>query len=210
MGPDDLVEAARAVGVGDPRLLGAIRRIPRAGFVPSEHVHDAYLDRPVPIPHDQVTTQPSLSAAMIEALDLSPVDDVLEVGTGHGYQTALLTSLAGRVWSIERFPDLAETARRNLAAHGIDDVVVMVGDGTVGLPEAAPFDAVLVSAAFERVPEPLVAQLRVGGRLVQPIGPGGHDMVTLFRKESEGLVAVRQVIPARFVRLVGRHGFSPG
>lgn len=197
----------RAAGVGDARVLKAIAEIPREGFVPPERSARARLDEPVPIPHGQVTTQPSLSARMIAALDLEGEERALEIGTGHGYQTALLARLAREVWSVERHPDLAETARANLAAHGVENVEVVVGDGTLGWPPAAPYRAILVSAAFPEVPPPLAAQLAEGGRLVQPIGPGGGENVTLFVKEREGLRARRSLTGARFVRLVGAHGF---
>ncbi|HMA27136.1 MAG: protein-L-isoaspartate(D-aspartate) O-methyltransferase [Solirubrobacterales bacterium] len=210
-GPEHLAELVRAHGVRDRRLLEAIASVPRAEFVPPAQEARAYRDQPIPIPHDQVTTQPSLSAAMIEALALEGEERVLEVGTGYGFQTALLARLAGQVFSIERFADLAQTAQANLARQRIRNVEVVVGDGTAGLPERAPFDAIVVSAAFTSVPEPLAAQLRDGGRLVQPMGPGGRDQVTLFERRGEGLERRAKVIPAHFVKLYGEHGFHvPG
>jgi protein-L-isoaspartate(D-aspartate) O-methyltransferase len=206
--PEDLVRAARAFGVRDPRLLAAIRETLRAGFVPPELAARAYADSPLPIPHGQVTTQPSLVAAMVEALGLAGVEAVLEVGTGLGWQTALLARLAATVWSVERFADLAEDARANLVRHGIRNATVVVGDGTLGLPEAAPFDAILVAAAFPSVPEPLADQLAEGGRLVQPLGPGGNDEVVLFEKSAGSLVRRKSVTGAHFVRLTGAHGFA--
>jgi protein-L-isoaspartate(D-aspartate) O-methyltransferase len=176
--------------------------------VPLDQVEVAYHDAPIPIPHGQVTTQPSLSAIMIEALGLAGTDRVLEVGTGYGYQTALLAQLASFVTSIERWPDLAEQARQNLAAQGIENVQVVEGDGTEGVPAAAPFDAILVSAAFPEVPRPLIDQLRTGGRLVQPIGRGGAERVTVFERSTDGLVSLDVVSHARFVRLYGRHGYE--
>ena len=199
--------AARRAGVADLRVLDAMRRVPRAAFVPLDQVELAYDDEPVPIPHRQVTTQPSLSARMLQALRLVEGEHVLEVGTGYGYQTALLAQLASFVTSIERWPDLAEQARRNLAAQNITNVRVVDGDGTEGLPSAAPYDAILVSAAFPHVPEPLVSQLRLGGRLVQPIGSGGAERVTVFECGADGLVSRDVVCHARFVRLFGRHGY---
>jgi protein-L-isoaspartate(D-aspartate) O-methyltransferase len=205
--PADLVAAAQDAGVDDPRVLAVIRTIRRADFVPADHAGVAYRDQPVPIPHHQVTTQPSLSARMVQALALSGTERVLEVGTGYGYQTALLARLAAHVTSIERWPDLADAARRNLAAAGVDNVRVEVGDGTRGVPDGAPYDAVLVSAAFPQVPHPLVDQLRPGGRLVQPIGPGGEDIVTRFERTAHGLIERESLVPARFVRLYGRYGY---
>ncbi len=205
---EQLVAVARRAGVDDPRVLEAMRRMPRAAFVPVDQVRLAYHDVPVPIPHGQVTTQPSLSARMVQALSLAGSDHVLEVGTGYGYQTALLASLASFVTSIERWPDLAEQARRNLAAQGIENVNVVAGDGSEGVPAAEPYDTILVSAAFPQVPEPLVSQLRIGGRLVQPIGTGGAEQVTVFERTPEGLVSRGIVCHARFVRLYGRHGYG--
>jgi len=206
---EDLVQKIIVAGVHDPRVLRALRQVPRAEFVPSDYVGRAYLDRPLPIPHGQVTTQPSLVAKMIEALGLTGSERVLEVGTGYGFQTALLAHLSVSVWSVERWSDVTDTARTNLASRGIPNVEVVVGDGTKGLPEHAPYDAILVSAAFPRVPTPLVEQLALGGRLVQPIGSGGAEMVMLFEKGPQGLTRRRAVIGAHFVRLYGAHAF-PG
>jgi protein-L-isoaspartate(D-aspartate) O-methyltransferase len=203
-----LVEASRLAGVADGRVLEAIRSVPRAEFVPPPLVSLAELDRPLPIPHTQVTTQPSLVARMVEALGLTGSERVLEVGTGHGWQTALLAGLAATVWTVERWDDLAATARANLERHGATNVEVVVGDGSEGLPAHAPYDAILVSAAFPLVPPPLAAQLADGGRLVQPIGPGGDEDVVLFHKEGGVLQPVRTVTGAHFVQLVGRHGFG--
>jgi protein-L-isoaspartate(D-aspartate) O-methyltransferase len=204
---EDLVRSVVAAGVRDPRVLKALRAVPRAGFVPPEVADLAYLDRPLPIPHEQVTTQPSLSAKMIEALDLTGSERVLEVGTGYGFQTALLARLSRSVYSVERFHDVAETALRNLDRHRIENVEVAVGDGTGGFPEYAPYDAILVSAAFTSVPPPLVKQLAPDGRLVQPMGPGGEEEVVLFEKREEELVRLRTVTGAHFVRLYGAHAF---
>lgn len=198
--------ASRAAGVRDRRVLDAISGVPRERYVPAEHAHEAVRDRPIPIASGQVTTQPSLVARMVEALQLEGDERVLEIGTGLGYQAAVLAQLCPRVFTIERHADLAEQARANLAADGIDRVEVHVGDGTVGLPEQAPFDAVVVAAAFPQVPAPLADQLVVGGRLVQPIGPGGNEQVTCFERTADGLVEREFVTGARFVRLIGEHG----
>ena len=207
-GLEKLVTAARRAGVDDSRVLDAMRRVPRAAFVPLDEVEMAYRDEPVRIPHGQVTTQPSLSARMLQGLRLTGTEQVLEIGTGYGYQTALLAQLASFVTSIERWPDLAETARRHLAAQKITNVRVLEGDGTEGVPQTAPYDAILVSAAFPGVPEPLISQLRIGGRLVQPIGPGGAERVTVFQRSPDGLRSLEVLSHARFVRLYGRHGFQ--
>jgi protein-L-isoaspartate(D-aspartate) O-methyltransferase len=194
--------------VRDERVLAAIAELPRTGFVPAEHRERAHVDVPLPIPHDQVTTQPSLVAQMVDALALGADDTVLEIGTGYGWQTALLARLARAVWSMERFADLVDAAGAALAAHGIANAHVVVGDGTLGLPDHAPYDAVIVAAAFPEVPGPLVEQLTEGGRLVQPIGRGGHEQVVLFVKHEGALVTTRVLTGARFVRLVGTHGFG--
>ena len=136
--PADLVAAARAAGIGDERVLAAISATPRACFAPADYVTAAYRDEPIPIGHRQVTTQPSLSARMIQGLQLASGDHVLEIGTGLGFQTALLARLAARVMSIERWPDLADRARRNLARHGIGNAQVLAGDGSRGLPGGCP------------------------------------------------------------------------
>ena len=206
---EDLIAVVLSAGVEDELVLDALMLIPRAEFVPDNLVDRAYVDEPLPIPHGQVTTQPSLVAKMIEALDLDGSEGVLEVGTGFGFQTALLARLARFVWSIERWPDLVQVAAANLTRHGTTNVRVLVGDGTAGLAEQAPFDAIVVSAAYPAVPSPLVEQLAPGGKLIQPIGSGGNEIVTLFQKKAERLVPVRSIVGARFVKLYGAHGF-PG
>ena len=207
--PAALVSAARAAGVEDIRLLEAIAAVPRAEFVPPDLAVYAYHDRPLPIPHAQVTTQPSLVAGMVASLELSSSARVLEIGTGFAWQTALLARLAGEVWSIERWEDIARVARRHLERHGVENATVIVGDGTKGLPEHAPYDAILVAAAFPQVPAPLAEQLAGRGRLVQPIGVGGAEEVVLFEKRGGILVRRRRVTRAHFVRLYGEHGFAP-
>jgi protein-L-isoaspartate(D-aspartate) O-methyltransferase len=190
-------------------VLRALERVRREGFVPPEHADAAPSDRPISIAHGQVTTQPSLVARMVEALRLTGRERVLEVGTGLGYQAAILAVLAREVISVERFPNLAAEAERNLRAAGIDNVTVVVGDGTRGAPEQEPFDAVVIAAASPRVPPPLVDQLAEDGRLVHPVGPGGAENVTLFRKKSGELVPEGRITPAQFVPLVGEHA-PPG
>lgn len=207
--PLDLVTAARAAGVEDVRLLEAIAAVPRAEFVPRELAACAFRDRPLPIPHAQVTTQPSLVAGMVASLELVPSDRVLEIGTGFGWQTALLARLAGEVWSIERWEDIARVARTQLERHGVENATVIVGDGSTGLPEHAPYDAILVAAAFPQVPAPLAEQLAESGRLVQPVGLGGDEEVVLFEKRDGIPVRKRRVTLAHFVRLYGEHGFAP-
>jgi protein-L-isoaspartate(D-aspartate) O-methyltransferase len=198
---NDLLAAVRATGIRDGRVLDAVRAMPRADFVPADHAAAASSDMPIGIGHGQVTRQPSLSAAMIEGLGLEGDEHVLEIGTGLGFQTALLARLAADVVSIERWPDLARQARQNLARHGIRNVQIIVGDGSGGVPERAPYDAIIVSAAFPHIPEPLTRQLRLGGRLVQPIGPGGQEDVVLFHRTAAGLEQQKLLALPSFVRL---------
>jgi protein-L-isoaspartate(D-aspartate) O-methyltransferase len=207
-GPKRLARLVLAAGVRDRRVLEAIESVPRAGFVPDDCLHRAYADEPIPIPHGQVTTQPSLVARMLEALALAGPERVLEVGTGYGFQTALLARLATQVVSIERFADVAHVAQVNLERHGARNARVLVGDGTEGVPGCAPFDAIVVSAAFTSVPQPLCDQLGAGGRLVQPMGPGGRDLVMAFERGRDGLERRAEVTWAYFVRLYGAHAFA--
>jgi protein-L-isoaspartate(D-aspartate) O-methyltransferase len=204
---DDLVRAARMAGVRDERVLDAVRAVPRAAFVPLDRVDDAYRDAPLPIPHGQITTQPSLVARMVEAADVHAADHVLEVGAGYGWQTALLARLAEWVWSVERWADIAEAANENVAAAGFENVEIAVGDGSAGLPEHAPYEVILVSAAFPSVPAPLAVQVALRGRLVQPIGPGGAEDVVVFQRSRRGLERRSVVTRARFVRLYGKYAY---
>jgi protein-L-isoaspartate(D-aspartate) O-methyltransferase len=209
-GRHSLVERAAALGVADQRVLEAMRQIPRVAFVPPAARLIANRDAPIPIGHGQTTSQPSLIAHVIAELEIAPTDRVLEVGTGLGYQTALLAALAAEVYSIDRFVDLVEAARGNLAAQGVRNVTLTTGDGTEGWPEHAPFQAIVVSAAFPQVPPPLRAQLDEGGRLIQPLGGKRDDDLMRFRKISGELVADRNLGAARYVPLRGRYGAAEG
>jgi protein-L-isoaspartate(D-aspartate) O-methyltransferase len=204
-----LVQTLQAHGIRSARVLDAFQCVRREGFVPPQWREVAYVDRPIPIPHGQVTTQPSLIARMVTALHLRGTERVLEIGTGLGFQTALLAVLAREVFSIERFGDLAEQARANLQAAGLTRMTIVVGDGSLGLPNHAPYAGIVVSAAAPQVPPPLCEQLLEGGRLVQPLGPGGQERVIVFRKEQHRLVQEAEVTPACFVPLVGAYGL-PG
>jgi protein-L-isoaspartate(D-aspartate) O-methyltransferase len=209
-GRDPLVERAVALGVTDERVLEAVRQIPRVNFVPPAARLIANRDAPVPIGHGQTTSQPSLIAHVVAELDLKATDRVLEVGTGLGYQTAMLAAIADEVFSVDRYTDLVEAARANLSAHGVHNVRLTTGDGTEGWPEHAPFDAIVVSAAFEEVPPPLVEQLAEDGRLIQPLGGRRKDELVRFRKVDGELVADRRLGAARYVPLRGRYGSDRG
>jgi protein-L-isoaspartate(D-aspartate) O-methyltransferase len=204
--PEDLVGTLRAAGIHDERLLDAFRRVPRAVFVPPESRHRAYQDLPVPIAHSQVTTQPSLLALMIQALELRGDERVLEIGTGLGFQAAILARLCRAVVSIEWFADLGEQAQKNLEAGGISNVTVVVNDGSLGLPERAPYQGIVVAAAAPEVSQALVAQLAEGGRLVQPLGTGGNERVAAFVKHAGRLVERATLGGAHFVPLRGAFG----
>lgn len=196
-----LVRLLRREGI-DARVVEAFEQVDRSDFVPPHAVAEAYGDRPVGLPEGQTTSQPSLIARMIEAARPQPSHRVLEVGTGYGFQTALLARLVQRVVSIERFGALADAARMNLAQAGIENVHVIVGDGWEGVPEEAPFDSIVVSAAASEVPIALEEQLAEGGRLVIPVKAAMNDEVLLFEKQNEGLKRIALLTPARFVPLV--------
>ena len=187
-------------GLRDPRVAKAFQRIDRADFVPEAARRRAYADRPVAIPHEQTTSQPSLIARMIDVAAPQPNDRVLEIGTGYGFQTALLAELAAEVVSIDRFPALIEDARRNLAKAGIENAELVVGDGWKGWPERAPFQRIIVTAAPPEIPSVLVDQLAVGGVMVVPVGRGFQQMTIVTRTEKG--VAQRRTIPVRFVPMV--------
>lgn len=204
--PENLVLDLVDKGIRDERLLDAFRQIHRADFVPAALVSEAYQDEPISIGHDQVTSQPSLIALMVQALRLTGSEKVLEVGTGFGFQTAILSRLCQQVFSIEILPDLAMAAESNLRKAGIHNAKVVVGDGSLGLPDHAPFDAIILSAAAPNVPQPLIDQLKEGGRLVQPIGPGGDETVTSFQKVQGSLLEEEELTGAYFVPLWGVFG----
>ncbi|MFH1278998.1 MAG: protein-L-isoaspartate(D-aspartate) O-methyltransferase [Candidatus Eisenbacteria bacterium] len=190
-----------ARGVKDPRVLDAMAAVPRHLFVPEKMAAGAYDDNPLPIGHGQTISQPYIVALMTELLELEPGDKVLEIGTGSGYQAAVLAEIADTVFTIEIIPELADLARRNLEAAGIRKANVRTGDGYRGWPEEAPFPAIIVTAAPDHVPEPLIEQLAEGGRLVLPVGDVYQELVVL-RKE-DGKVRRRTVIPVRFVPMTG-------
>ena len=200
-------EQLRARDVVDERVLNAMTRVPRELFVPEEYRERAYDDAALPIGFGQTISQPYMVARIAETLALHERDRVLDVGTGSGYQAAVLAELAGEVVSIERLPELAERARSNLAAAGYERVEVRVGDGTLGVPDRAPFEAIAVAAAAPGLPQTLYEQLRVHGRLVVPVGGRFGQRLELVVRSPEG-PAVARSVPCRFVPLVGEQGFG--
>ena len=191
-----------ARGIKDDRVLQAMARVPRHEFVPASQRPRAYEDGPLPIGHGQTISQPYIVAFMTAALDPKPTDRVLEVGTGSGYQAAVLSRLVAEVYSIEIVEPLARRAEADLKRLGFLNVKVRMGDGTLGWPGAAPFDAVIVTCAPERVPRALVDQLKVGGRMIVPVGPtGGVQELYLLRKQPSGM-ETQAVLSVRFVPMV--------
>ena len=195
-------EQIEARGVEDARVLDAMRRVPRERFVPGATVREAYGDHPLSIGFGQTISQPYVVAFMTEALRLTGGERVLEVGSGSGYQSAILAELAERVFSIEIVPELAARSERVLADLGYDNVQVRCGDGYEGWPEEAPFDAILVAAAAGHTPPKLVEQLATGGRMILPVG-GEEQRLVLLRNTRRG-IRMRNVLPVRFVPMVGR------
>jgi protein-L-isoaspartate(D-aspartate) O-methyltransferase len=195
-----------ARGVADPRVLAAMREVPRHRFLPEAMARDAYEDRPLPIGEGQTISQPYMVAAMTAALAPGPTDHVLEVGTGSGYQAAILARLAGSVVSIERHPALAERAAATMDALGISNVRVVVGDGSTGYAAEAPYDRILVTAGAPAIPESLKAQLADGGRLVIPVGPEGLQHVLVVERRGP-LFSTTEGEGCVFVPLIGQHGW---
>lgn len=196
-----------ARGVRDPLVLEAMRRVPRHLFVPAVYQGAAYRDSPLPIGSGQTISQPYIVGLMTELLDISPGDHVLEIGAGSGYQAAILREIGASVITIERLPEVARLARENLERAGISGVDVITGDGTEGYPPAAPYNAILITAATPEVPEPLISQLDEGGRLVAPVG--SRDIQELVRLEKSGGRITRSTFGGVvFVPLLGRHGWE--
>ena len=197
-----------ARGIADPAVLAAMAEVPRERFVAADLAHLAYDDCALPIAADQTISQPYVVALMTEALELRPTDRVLEVGTGSGYAAAVLGRIAGTVWTVERHRVLAEEAAAHLHAVGLADVHVVVGDGTLGWPDEAPYDAIVVTAGGPTVPKALRYQLADGGRLVMPVGEwGGQELVRVRRSGAE--LTEEALGPVRFVPLVGAQGWEP-
>ena len=197
----------RRRGISDEAVLAAMTAVPRHEFVPGGLRSRAYEDVPLPIGGGQTISQPYIVAAMTAALHLQPDDRVLEIGTGCGYQAAVLSRLAKEVFSIERRPELASAASGTLARLGYSNAHVHCGDGTLGLPDLAPFDAILVAAAAPAVPKPLLAQLADGGRMIVPVGDAEHQELRLIEKRGDAF-STKMLEGCRFVPLVGYHGWQ--
>ena len=194
--------------ITDRDVLSAIKRVPRHRFVPPDHQEYAYEDRPLPIGHGQTISQPFIVALMTQLLELTPEAKVLEIGTGCGYQTAILAELAKEVYTVEVLPELSARAGKTLAELGYDNVRFRVGDGWDGWPEESPFDGIIVTAAAPAWPPPLVEQLAEGGNLVIPVGPSGWDQVLWRATKREGEITKQHVAPVRFVPLVSEQDES--
>lgn len=201
-----LVETLRARGIRDLAVLRAFEMTPRHLFVPTGLRHRAYEDAPLPIGSKQTISQPSIHAKYLELIQLTGRERALEIGTGSGYQTVLLAHLVEQVFSIERIAGLMEQARINIQRAGVTNVSLLVGDGTVGWRAHAPYDAILVSAASPRVPQPLVEQLADGGKLVIPLGGMEEQELVMFTRRGADLVR-ESILPVRFVPLLGMHGW---
>jgi protein-L-isoaspartate(D-aspartate) O-methyltransferase len=198
----------RRRGIGDERVLEAMGAVPREHFVPKGVRASAYNDSALPIGYDQTISQPWVVAAICQALHLAGGENVLEIGTGSGYSAAVLAQLAEHVVSIERVPELGETARQRLAELGVEKVELIVGDGSRGYPEGAPYDAIAVHAATPEAPHSMLAELAPEGRLVVPIATGSADLLTAFIREN-GDLHQETIGPCRFVPLIGAEGFRP-
>lgn len=196
-----VAEELRGRGIRDQRVLAAMARVPRHEFVPAEFRSQAYDDHPLPIGQEQTISQPYIVALMLQYLAIDPLDVVLEIGTGSGYQTALLAELGARVYSIERHQALALSAAAVLRALGYNNVTVLISDGNQGLTEHAPYDRIIVSAAAHAIPPALVEQLREGGRMILPVGPEHAQELQLVRKRN-GVPVVSSLEGCRFVPLV--------
>ena len=202
-----LVETLREKGIRDLAVLRAFELTPRHQFVPTGIRHRAYEDSPLPIGSGQTISQPSIHARYLELLELTGHERVLEVGTGSGYQTVLLSHLVEQVFSIERIAALYQGAREAIQRAGANNVSMLLGDGTLGWREYAPYDAILVSAGAPAVPEPLLAQIAEGGRMLVPVGTKEEQRLVMYRRR-EGVLESKELAPVRFVPLVGHHGWT--
>jgi protein-L-isoaspartate(D-aspartate) O-methyltransferase len=203
-----LVETLRSKGIREPAVLRAVSEVPRHLFVPEGVRHRAYEDSALPIASGQTISQPYVQARSLEVAELTGREKVLEIGTGSGYQTALLARLASMVFSVERVESLARAARNALESAGIRNATVLVGDGTLGWKPYAPYDAIIVSAASPEVPQPLLHQLASGGKLVIPLGDRDNQSLVLILREGDEFTR-SSLGDVRFVPLLGQFGFNP-
>jgi protein-L-isoaspartate(D-aspartate) O-methyltransferase len=199
----------RRRGIAEPEILEAFRAVPREAFVSAEFAHLAYGDHPLPIEADQTISQPYIVGLMIEAAAIKAGETVLEIGSGSGYAAAVISRIADRVIGIERQHDLVEVARERLRRLGYDNVEIIEGDGTKGWPDGAPYDAILAAASGSHVPEPLLAQVAPGGRIVMPVGePGVVQELIKVTKQEDGIVKQENLGAVRFVPLIGEEGWK--
>ena len=198
----------RGRDITDPRVLEVMGRLPREAFIAPAYAHQAYADNPLPIGVGQTISQPYIVALMTQCLRLTGTDEVLEIGTGSGYQTAALASLARRVYTVERFNELAESAQAVLARLGFDNIEYYIGDGSGGWPDARTFDRIILTAGIPDIPQPLLDQLGDPGRLVAPVGPETSQMLQVIEKKK-GQITTQSVCACRFVKLIGKSGFAP-
>ncbi len=204
-----MVDLIKRRGVKDKRVLSAMLKVPRHLFVPPELVDRAYDDCPLPIGKGQTISQPYIVALMTEALEIDENSRVLEIGTGSGYQAAILAEIAKEVYTVERIPELLERARKVIESLGYDNVFFKVGDGTEGWPEYAPYDAIIVTAASPRIPEPLIEQLKVGGRLVIPVGSElTQELLKITKISEDGKTKIESLGGCVFVKLKGKYGWE--
>jgi protein-L-isoaspartate(D-aspartate) O-methyltransferase len=195
-----------ARGISDSDVLKAMLKVPREAFVPEEHAHLAYDDRPLPIGEGQTISQPYIVALMTQLLGLTGVEKVLEIGTGSGYQTAILAELSKEVYTVERIASLGDRAKIVLDKMGYKNIKFLVSDGTLGWPEYAPYDRIIATAASADLPQPFIEQLADGGRIVIPLGDRFSQVLTVYDKKGAG-VTKKETISCVFVPLIGKHGF---
>jgi len=193
--------------ITDPDVLGVMSEIRREEFVPAEYQSQAYADGPLPVGMGQTISQPYIVALMTQELKVNPNCEVLEIGTGSGYQTAVLSKLVKKIYTIERFARLSESAQEVLSRLGIENVEFYIGDGSCGWPDKRSFDRIIITAAVPEIPEPLIEQLADGGLMVAPVGYGGVQELVVCKKKA-GKITERLICDVRFVKLVGEYGFE--
>lgn len=206
MDADPIQEQLISRGIVHPKVIQAFRDIPREAFLPNDKQDQAWHDGPVPIGHDSTISQPFIVGLMTQLLELKGYEKVLEIGTGSGYQAAILGRLAQKVYSMDRSPELTAEAKDRFKALGISNVLFLSGDGSAGYPEAAPYDAIVVTAGSPKIPQPLVAQLKLGGRLVIPVGDeSSQNLLLVIRRAKD--IETRSIEAVQFVPLIGRYAW---